>query len=89
MDRPFPTWVLWLIAAAVATAIALLVGIRLLGRRRRAMPKDLERVSATAGRSSKPAAFMPPPTTMAGSEVFHLGLTRAQEKDLVQYLLSI
>src|SRR5262249_30661043 len=54
----------WLVGTAVATAIAILVVIRILRRSRRALPRDLERVSAT-GRSNKPAAFMPPPTAMA------------------------
>src|SRR5262245_10886748 len=65
MDRPFPTWVLWLVATAVATALVLVVAIRMLRRRRRPLPRDLERVTATTGRANKPAAFMPPPTAMA------------------------
>jgi hypothetical protein len=65
MDRPFPTWVLWLVAAVGVAAIGLAVVIGLVRRGRRTTPRDLERVSATIGRFSKPVAFMPPPTTLA------------------------
>jgi len=65
MDRPFPTWVLWLGAAMVAAAIALAVIVGLLRRGRRVVLRDLERVSPTTGRTTKPVAFMPAPTAMA------------------------
>lgn len=65
MDRPFPTWILWLIAAVAMTAIGFAVVIALVRRGRRATPRELERVSATAGRPFKPAPFMPPPSTLA------------------------
>jgi hypothetical protein len=65
MDRPIPTWVLWLGAAMMAAAIALAVIVWLLRRGRRGVPRDLERVSPTTGRTTKPVAFMPAPTAMA------------------------
>jgi hypothetical protein len=65
MDRPFPTWVLWLGAALLGVAIALGVVIGLLRRGRRGISRDLERVSVTTGRMTKPVAFMPPPSALA------------------------
>jgi hypothetical protein len=65
MDRPFPTWVLWLGAALLGVAIALGVVIGLLRRGRRGISHDLERVSVTTGRMTKPVAFMPPPSALA------------------------
>jgi hypothetical protein len=65
MDPPFPTWVLWLLAVAVAAAVVLAIVIALLRRWRRVKPRELEHVKATTGRAFKPAAFIPPPTTLA------------------------
>src|SRR5437763_1894519 len=71
MDGPFPTWVLWAFAgtAAAAGTIVYLVGV--IRRRRFGRHPELERFSAlkdrtgTAGRESKPPAFMPPPAALA------------------------
>ena len=71
MDGPFPTWVLWVFAgtAAAAGAVVLLIGLM---RRGRGPRPNLERFSAlkerlgiSAGRESKPVAFMPPPAALA------------------------
>jgi hypothetical protein len=65
MDRPSPTLLLWLGAALLVAAIAIAVVFGLLRRSRRGVLRDLERVSATTGRITKPVAFMPAPTTLA------------------------